>query len=118
MKNPFKRAEKTLPQIVDDVIEAYEPLQFDIPRLLRGQHLADAIYGIDENSNGSEEKYSEWLVWVVNAFDQANTDGAVQTLKKGGFDLKRKINVLRNFLNKNGKKTMLDEKEAEPKMSF
>jgi len=55
----------------------------------------------------------EAAIWVVDLFDQANTNHAIQNLGSRGNILFDAINDLRRALNKNGKMTALTEEQVK-----
>ena len=51
---------------------------------------------------------------VVNAFDQANTNGAIENMGSRGVILRDAIKDLRENLNSDGKNTWLTNEQAQP----
>lgn len=66
-----------------------------------------------EQGPGLEDYGIDDAVTVVNMFDQANTNGAIESLGSRGRLLKEAIENLRADLNATGKRTILDAYQAK-----
>jgi len=71
---------------------------------------------MSREQEGNREQEPETLesaaTWVVDLFDQANTSHAVELLGSRGEILKGAIEDLRNILNADSQKTILDGRQA------
>lgn len=71
---------------------------------------------MSREQEGNREQEPETLesaaTWVVDLFDQANTGHAIELMGSRGEILKGAIEDLRNILNSDSQKTILDTKQA------
>ena len=68
--------------------------------------------GQDKNELESEQRLVDVAVDVVDMFDQANTDHAIESLGSRGALLKGAISKLRRSLNSGQKRTTLDSRQV------
>ncbi len=62
-----------------------------------------------ENITEKEKTVEEAAVLAVNLFDQANTGGVIEKMGSRGFSVSQAIDSLREVLNKDEQKTILNE---------
>ncbi len=67
------------------------------------------------NRRRRKAKFIKDAVFVVDAFDQANTGGAIENTGSRGMILRDAVNDLRRELNRDIKRTILTCDEAKPR---
>ncbi|MFA5829249.1 MAG: hypothetical protein WC843_02025 [Candidatus Gracilibacteria bacterium] len=65
----------------------------------------------DEEKRKEPETVDEAAKWVVDLFDQANTGGAIENMGSRGQEVSNAIDDLRRALNRDGKKTVIDDQQ-------
>ncbi len=66
-----------------------------------------------EHSPEQEKTVEEAALLVVNSFDSANTGDAIERMGPQGFIVSRAIDSLREALNKDEQKTILDQTQVD-----
>lgn len=123
MKDKAEKATNDITEKAIEVMGAFDQANTDgaIKKLgSRGIILNNAVDDLRKLLNKNEQAILtpdvEEMIEVVNAFDQANTNSAIEGgLGSRGEILKDAINELRELLNKGKKRTILTSKQAKPK---
>ena len=68
---------------------------------------------MSEKEKEAPKTVEKAAAWAVDAFDQANTNAAIESLGSRGKILSEAINDLRRLLNKKKQITILNDKDIE-----